>query len=290
MLAQKAKPARTKKRKKNKDAAITNSRQNTRKVPIRLDLPEGRIEAEIDLPQATMRLVDLAAVVLELSSTVAEMGTRNIARLGRQVSCSKGCGACCHQVTPLAPPEAFMIAEWVQSLAEKPRNRLQDRFAEARLLLERSGILPKLARLQKPSALSEETMRDLSQEYFQQQLPCPFLENESCSIYPMRPSRCREYLVTSSPIHCQNPYDQQVDRLPVSIRLSEALARLWAEATQTPLQLIPLPLALEWSSQNKHNRTIGADAKMMLQGLLLHVAKIAADHERQAQSENKNYS
>lgn len=272
-----------KKRRKNKDTAITNSCQNTRRVPIRLDLPEGRIEAEIGLAQATMRLVDLAAVVLGLSSTVAEIGTRNIARLGRQVSCSKGCGACCRQVTPLSPPEAFMIAEWVQSLAEKPRTRFQNRFAQATVQLEHSGILPKLARLQKPSSLSEEDMRDLSQEYFRQELSCPFLENESCSIYAMRPSRCREYLVTSSPTHCQNPYEQQVDRLPISIRLSEALARLWAEATQSPLQLVPLSLALEWSSKNKHNRTIGADAKMMLQGLLFHIAQIAAEYERQAQ-------
>jgi len=134
-----------KKRKKNKDTAITNSRQNTRKVPIRIDLPEGRIEAEIGLAQATMRLVDLAAVVLGLSSTVAEIGTRNIARLGRQVSCSKGCGACCRQVTPLSPPEAFMIAEWVETLPDGSRTRLQNRFAEATLQLERSGILPKHA-------------------------------------------------------------------------------------------------------------------------------------------------
>jgi len=268
-----------------KDTAITHSRQNTRRVPIRLDLPEGRIEAVIDLPHATMRLVDLAAVVLELSSTVAEIGTRITAKLGYQVSCSKGCGACCRQVTPLSPPETIMIAEWAQSLAEKPRTRIIKRFAEATLQLERSGILPKLARLQESSSLSEREMRALSQKYFRQQISCPFLENESCSIYAMRPSRCREYLVTSDPIHCQNPYEQKVDQLPISIRLSEALARLWAEATQTGLQLVPLTLALEWSAQNKHHSTIGADAKQMLEGLLFHIAKIAAEHERQAQRE-----
>lgn len=268
-----------------RDTAITNSRQNTRKVPIQLDLPEGRIEAEIELPHGTMRLVDLAAVVLELSSTVAEIGTRITARLGRQVSCSKGCGACCRQVTPLSPPEAIIITEWVENLSEESRTRFQTRFAEASLKLERSGILPKLARLQESSSLSKEEMQALSREYFLQQIPCPFLENESCSIYGLRPSRCREYLVTSSPIHCQNPYEQQVDRLPISIRLSEALARLWAEATQTPLQLVPLTLALEWSAKHEHNSTIGADARPMLQGLLFHIAQIAADYERQAQRE-----
>jgi Fe-S-cluster containining protein len=186
-------------------------------------------------------------------------------------------------VTPLSPPEAIIITEWVENLSEESRTRFQTRFAEASLQLERSGILPKLARLQEPSSLGEEEMRALSREYFLLQIPCPFLENESCSIYGLRPSRCREYLVTSSPMHCQNPYEQQVDRLPISIRLSEALARLWSEATQTPLQLVPLTLALVWSAKHKHNSIIGADAKQMLEVLLFHIAQIAADYERQAQ-------
>jgi hypothetical protein len=80
-------------------------RQQTRKIPIRLDLPEGRIEAEIELPQGTMRLVDLASFVLGLSSTVADMGARITASLGRRVSCSKGCGECLRQLAPLSPPE-----------------------------------------------------------------------------------------------------------------------------------------------------------------------------------------
>jgi Fe-S-cluster containining protein len=186
-------------------------------------------------------------------------------------------------VTPLSPPEAIIITEWVENLSEESRTRFQTRFAEASLQLERSGILPKLARLQESSSLSEEEMRALSREYFLLQIPCSFLENECCSIYGLRPSRCREYLVTSSPMHCQNPYEQQVDRLPISIRLSEALARLWSEATQTPLQLVPLTLALAWSAKHKHNSIIGADAKQMLEVLLFQIAQIAADYERQAQ-------
>ena len=42
-------------------------------------------------------------------------------------------------------------------------------------------------------------MRILGREYFQLGIPCPFLEEESCSIYHDRPITCREYLVTSPP-------------------------------------------------------------------------------------------
>jgi Fe-S-cluster containining protein len=36
-------------------------------------------------------------------------------------------------------------------------------------------------------------------------MPCPFLEDESCSIHPDRPLVCREYLVTSPAELCAGP-------------------------------------------------------------------------------------
>lgn len=263
---------------------MDTSRQQTRKSPIRLDLPEGRIEAEIKLPHGQMRLVDLAAIVLGLSSTVADMGARITANLGRQVSCSKGCGVCCRQLVPLSPPEAIMLAELVISMTKDIRTRIQNRFATTVRQLEHSGLLEKLARLQDSSSLSDEDMQALTKEYFLQQIPCPFLENECCSIYEFRPSRCREYLVISPPKHCHDPYTQRIDRLPVSIRLSEALSRMWAEATQTPPQLIPLILALKWTAEHKPQRGIAADGHDMLDALLFYVTQIAAENERRAQT------
>jgi Fe-S-cluster containining protein len=259
---------------------MDTSHQQTRKLPIRLDLPEGRIEGEIEVPGGTMRLVDLASATLGLSGTVADIGTRITVKLGSQVSCSKGCGACCRQLVPLSPPEALMLAELVASLPEDTRIPIQNRFAEAIRKLNRTGISPKLARLQKSSSISEADMQAITKTYFLQQIPCPFLKDECCSIYASRPSRCREYLVTSSPVHCQNPYEQQVDQVPISIRLSEALARLWAEATQTPQQLVPLTLALDWSLKHKSLRGVAADAHQMLKVLLLFINKLAAENER----------
>lgn len=258
------------------------SHKQIRKRPIRLDLPEGRIEAEMELPHGPMRLVDLAAIVLGLSSTVADMGARITATLGRQVSCSKGCGVCCRQLVPLSPPEAVMLAELVISMPKDIRTRIQNRFDTAVRQLERSGLLEKLARLQDSSSLSDEDMQALTKEYFLQQVPCPFLENECCSIYEFRPSRCREYLVISPPKHCRDPYTQRIDRLPVSIRLSEALSRMWSQATQAPPQLIPLILGLKWSAEHKAQRSIAAHGHEMLNVLLFYVTQIAAKNERQA--------
>jgi Fe-S-cluster containining protein len=261
---------------------MDTSQQKTRKAPIRLDLPEGRIEAEIELPQGPMRLVDLASFVLGLSSTVADMGARITANLGRQVSCSKGCGACCRQLVPLSPPEAIMIAELVISMPKEFRTRIQNRFNSAVRQVERSGLLEKLAGLQDSSSLSHKDKHTLTKEYFLQHIPCPFLENECCGIYESRPSICREYLVISHPKYCRDPYITRIDRLPVSIRLSEALSRMWAQATHTPPQLIPLILALKWSEEHKRQRGIAAHGHVMLDALLFYVTQIAEKNERKA--------
>jgi Fe-S-cluster containining protein len=161
------------------------------------------------------------------------------------------------------------------------RITIRNRFEAAFEQIKRTRLTQKLDRLQQTSSISEAEMQAINKTYFFQHIPCPFLKDESCSIYTSRPSRCREYLVTSSPVRCQNPYEKQVDQVPISIRLGEALARIWSEATQTPLQLIPLTRALKWSSKHKSLNGISAGSQQMLQLLLFYITRQAADYERQ---------
>jgi Fe-S-cluster containining protein len=173
-----------------------------------------------------------------------------------------------------------MLAELVESLPKHLKTSIQNHFDSAVRQLEATGLLEQIKRLQEPSLISDEDMQEINKAYFLQQIPCPFLQNECCGIYKSRPSRCREYIVTSPPKYCLDPYEQPVYRLPISVRLSEALARMWADATQTSLQLVPLTLALEWSAIHNSQKGIGADAHQMLDVLLFHVAQIAAEYER----------
>ena len=57
--------------------------------------------------------------------------------------------------------------------------------------------------------------RELSSAYFALGIPCPFLEEESCSIHPDRPLVCREYLVTSPSELCAGPAQEGVVPVPV---------------------------------------------------------------------------
>ena len=112
---------------------------------------------------------------------------------GKSISCKAGCGACCRQLVPITPTEAYNLRDLIESLPEPRRSDIRARFAEARRKLDEAGLLEKLLH---PETVGDE-LRAVGMEYFRLGIACPFLEAESCSIYPDRPIACREYLVTS---------------------------------------------------------------------------------------------
>jgi Fe-S-cluster containining protein len=243
--------------------------------PIRLRLPEGVVEAFVEIADGPHRLVDLAFQMLGLSGVVAEMGEKAAARNGVAASCAKGCGACCRQLVPLSPPEAVLMSELVESMDEPRKSAVKNRFVRAVDRLEKTGLSKKLEDPDDPLLCKAE------EEYFFSRIPCPFLENESCGIYESRPSRCREYLVFTPPENCADPYRRKIGRLPVSMRMNEALAWLWASMTKQKPRYIPLALSLKWSAENPGTSVIGADPERMVEVLCGFIENIAANIERE---------
>ena len=259
----------------------------TSAFPITLDFPEGKIVAEINLRPGPERLVVLAFKMLAISSEVADMATRAAEKLGFEVSCNKGCGACCRQLVPLSPPEAAMIFEFVESMPEPQKSEVRIRFSVAIRHLKEICLLEKLERLQNP-LMNNEEYDAITREYFLAQVPCPFLVNECCSIHEVRPSMCREYLVNSPAENCKNPKSGRITRLPISLRLSEALARTWASISKEHVQVVPLILALEWTKKNESARSTGADSVQLLTTLLGHISDIAGKREQEVTRRSKD--
>ena len=244
--------------------------------PIRLQLPEGGIEALIETPDGPHRLVDLAFQVVGLSSVVAEMGEKAAARNGKPASCSKGCDACCWHLIQVSPPEAVFLSELVESMDEPRKSVVKKRFSRTIERLEKTGLLKKLEDPDDP------LLKQAEEQYFLSRIPCPFLENRSCIIYESRPSRCREYMVFTPPENCADPYRNQIGMLPVSIRMSEGLTWLWASMTKEKPKYVPLVLSLKWAGENPATRSIGADPKRMIEVLCKLTENIAANVEREA--------
>jgi Fe-S-cluster containining protein len=164
---------------------------------------------------------------------------------GLTISCRSGCGACCRQLVPISEAETRVLRDLVDALPEAHRTEVLARFADARKRLEESGLLEKLLH---PETFSDDELRPMALEYFGLGIACPFLENESCSIYTERPISCREYLVTSPAENCARPTPETIRCVKLPAKVSTAITRIGEDPKRRFVRWVPLILALEWTS------------------------------------------
>lgn len=171
---------------------------------------------------------------------------------GRTRSCKTGCAACCRMLVPLSPPEAYALMEFIHALPAGQQERVVTRLAQTKSVLLSHGIWERLVEIGESSqALDDEALEPINQGYYALRIPCPFLEDEMCSIYDERPAACRELLVTSPPELCQDMVKNPVEPIPVPVRIGPVLALLWAELSKAPTRLIPLPIVSDWVERHQ---------------------------------------
>ena len=158
--------------------------------------------------------------------------TVGAAESGKAISCRKGCGACCRQLVPISRTEGEALLALVEAMPREQRKAVRSRFAAAEAAIAEAGLAERGTR----------SDREMSVAYFALGVPCPFLEDESCSIHPDRPLVCREYLVTSPAELCAGPTQEGVTPVPVP-KLSLAAQRLQDEGETW----FPLALLMAWS-------------------------------------------
>ncbi len=204
-------------------------------------LRDERFEEHVQVPDDMARPTDLLPAAYALDEAVI---ARGVQRGGEPISCRKGCGACCRQVVPISQPEARHLNDVIARMPEPRRAEVRARFAAARQRLERSGLLP---RLQWPEQLTDVERQSLAVDYFRQQIACPFLDDESCSIYADRPLVCREYLVTTPAVNCSAPTAAPVVRVKLAGRVSVAMGQLEPTSTERGVWWMPLILGPSWA-------------------------------------------
>jgi Fe-S-cluster containining protein len=152
----------------------------------------------------------------------------------------------------LSAPEAFALRNYVQSLPEERQRQIARRMEQAESILGDQGLWPQLVEISETThPPDDEELEPINRAYYALRLPCPFLEQELCTIYEERPAACRELLVTSPAEWCHDFVANPVEPLPVAVRMSPALGLLWGELTNGPARLIPLPVALQWAERHR---------------------------------------
>jgi Fe-S-cluster containining protein len=222
-------------------------------VEFTLSYGDGNISASASVPVGKTNLTQLLPILQSLDDSLIGVAASEAAAAGRHVSCKAGCGACCRQLVPISIFEAEALAAWVRTLPEPEQQELAQRFDKTLRTLAASGILERLVKTgQEVWDPETEAHQRLSIDYHYQRVPCPFLVDESCSIHPIRPLICREYLVTSSPEHCVDPATLQTEMVPLPIRLMPALNQIGAEVEHNTRGWIPLVFLFAWMKANAH--------------------------------------
>jgi Fe-S-cluster containining protein len=202
---------------------------------------------ELTIPVGPITLDELLPVARDLTAQVAEIA---IEAAGGKVSCGRGCGACCRQKVTITEVEAHRLAAFVAQLPEPRQSQVRERFFDAIRRLEAAELLGSAGNRGWLTSEHGDAARDeIATRYFKLGIPCPFLEDESCSIHPERPLVCREYLVTSSPTRCARYLEQPIDMVAY-LGTTRAFGRASRRLLPQLHEGVTLVLALEYAERH----------------------------------------
>ncbi len=195
---------------------------------IKLRIHGEPLEMEMTVPAFNIKPQRMLPVFQEMSSSIVGISVDAIESEGGKISCKAGCGACCRQAVPISEVEAYQIAEIVNGLAEPKRSQVKQRFSDALAHFRKINWFDELIGLQDMSyegtpGFTPERYMETVMKYFREGIPCPFLDEESCSIHPVRPLICREYLVTSPAENCGSPSAETIRKVPIVMKPSRAM-------------------------------------------------------------------
>lgn len=135
-----------------------------------------------------------------------------LSSVSSQVTCKKGCDACCHRMVICTRVEAIAVMEYLQGI-EGWIQPLHD------AIRAHSTALQKFL----------EPGNEHETSWIEQWEPCPFLSNGECIVYPMRPVSCRTYHSLDDPALCIEPL-RKVNQIK-EINQAEELFTMMATVT-----------------------------------------------------------
>lgn len=216
---------------------------------VRINFGGQPLDLQMTVPAKPVKPQRMLPIFQQMATSFVGMSETAVENAGGKISCQKGCGACCRQPVPLAEIETYKVAEIVEAMPEPRRTEIKRRFEKAWQHFAEIGWFERLDECFK---LSTEERNKVILEYFHEGVPCPFLENESCSIHLERPIVCREYLVTSPAENCADPSAEKIRMVEIAVKPSGVVRKITngEKLSGQAVNFVPLVLALEWANRN----------------------------------------
>lgn len=217
---------------------------------IQINLYGKPVELNLTLPADEVKPSRMLPVLQKITNQFVDTAVEVFVGENEEISCKAGCGACCRQPVPLAEIEVYQIAQLVENMPEMRRTKIKQKFADACEKLAKINWFERLENIfDSDSSGKSDEIQKLALEYFAQNIACPFLEEESCSIHQDRPLSCREFLVTSPAENCQNPSPENIKHVDLKFKVSNIVRRLWKTQNLPNKDVVTMIYALEWAEK-----------------------------------------
>ncbi len=176
------------------------------------------------------------------------------------VTCHKECSSCCHQLIPLSLAEVSYLHNLIRSFPVARQRCIAEKIRHITEVLKKQGMPFKLPDIYHDA--------DFERAYFNLGIPCPFLEENACSIYLQRPFVCRDYYVTSPPALCTDPFRNGPQRIKTGINFVALMAVFSARVYGFSPLPIPLSHIIEWIHEHPSFLTREMSSQWLFECLL----------------------
>ncbi|HZQ00296.1 MAG TPA: YkgJ family cysteine cluster protein [Reyranella sp.] len=222
--------------------AHSGAKSGTSTATLRLAVGDLKIAQPVSVPAGPVRAAQVIPALQGVVNALVDAAEKSAVEMGKTISCRKGCGACCRQLVPISRTEGERLLDEIKALPPNRQQRLREKFAQAEAKIAEAHLFSFSSPPPGGAEKREKTDRKISVAYFALGIPCPFLEDESCSIHPVRPLVCREYLVTSPAELCAGAEQDGV--APVAVpKVSMAARKLQDDSDDW----FPLAMLLAWA-------------------------------------------
>src|SRR5262249_20918511 len=98
-------------------------------VSVQFKIAGDSVRAEIPVPAGRTLPLPMLPAFRQLAEIVVEHSVQSVQAQGKEISCKKGCGACCRQLVPISALESRRLRDLINELPEPRRSKVLARFA-----------------------------------------------------------------------------------------------------------------------------------------------------------------
>ncbi len=224
-----------------------NSHPVTKRVEAQVPLGQEILRFSAEISDEPVQVHDLLPLFQDITNRVVSVGIQGVEAQGQQISCRSGCGACCSQLVPISRAEGYALLTFIDQMPEDRQEAVKTSFAHNLQRFQASGLSQDLEYAFREN--DRTVLRRVGLDYFKLNLPCPFLHDQSCSIHPVRPISCREFLVVSNPRHCSEPSPETIRNVVLPAQVSKIVYEMCYQHQGQVRGFLPMTLLYQQEAE-----------------------------------------